>query len=106
MPEKQTHKWLLQITKKGQGDVDELPPKDGLAVFNSIRELLIAENPYAVQGVKKLLDKKFQNSRRQEQGDWRIFFTIIPGEIKHLKHQYKGKLILIAIMRRTESTYN
>jgi mRNA-degrading endonuclease RelE of RelBE toxin-antitoxin system len=57
-----------------------------MATFRAIAALLLAENPSAVAGVKKLVEKRFDGMWRQRQGDYRIFFEIEPGDVSYLEH--------------------
>ena len=54
------HKWLLTFEEKVPDELSELPPKDRMANFRSIAELLQSENPSGVVGVKKLVEKRFE----------------------------------------------
>lgn len=69
------HKWLLSFEDIVPEQLSDLPTKDRQAVFRSIAQLLQAENPASVQGVKKLIEKRFEGLWRQRQGDYRIFFV-------------------------------
>jgi len=98
-----THKWHLVATNTARENLDELSSRDLMGVFRSLKLLLEADNPAAVQGVKKLVEARFEGQWRQRSGDWRIFFTIEHGEVIHEKHIYKGVLTLLAVRRRDEA---
>ena len=70
-----------------------------MGVFHSLRLLLEAENPLAVQGVKKLVDPRYGGQYRQRSGDYRIFFAIEHGNVTFMKHTYKGTLTLVRVLR-------
>ncbi|MEP6987375.1 MAG: hypothetical protein ABI970_17350 [Chloroflexota bacterium] len=97
------HKWLLTFEEKVPDELSELPPKDRMAIFRSITELLQSENPSSVLGVKKLIEKRFEGLWRQRQGDYRIFFEILSGEIIDKKFTYKGKLNIISVVHRSHA---
>ena len=97
------HKWHLTVTKTAQGELDRLQLSDLMGVFESIRQLLIADKPLQVSGVKKLVEKRFEGLWRHRSGDWRIFFNLQHGEIAHLKFTYKGTLNIVKVVRRDEA---
>jgi len=97
------HRWLLSFDDIVPEQLSELSPKDRQAVFRSIAQLLRAENPASAQGVKKLVEKRFEGLWRQRQGDYRIFFRLTSGEITHQKFVYKGSLHLVAIRNRSDA---
>lgn len=97
------HKWHLVVTKAAQDDLNQLPLSDLMGVFESIRQLLIADNPLQVLGVKKLIEKRFEGLWRHRSGNWRIFFNIQHGEITHLKFTYKGTINIVKVVRRHEA---
>jgi mRNA-degrading endonuclease RelE of RelBE toxin-antitoxin system len=73
-----------------------------MGVFHSLKQLLEADNPTAVPGVKKLVEQRFAGQWRQRSGDWRLFFSIEHGEVVHEKHA-QGILTLRAVRRRDEA---
>ena len=96
-------KWLLHVRPQAVEDVNELPRKDASAVLDSIENLLIADNPFAVHGVKKV--KGRDGVWRQRRGNYRIFFGIDSTPVAEGENTYKGTLIVIAVSKRDESTY-
>jgi mRNA-degrading endonuclease RelE of RelBE toxin-antitoxin system len=100
------YKWCLDIKDTGQRTFNKLPTsKDRMAVFDALQELLEAEDPYFVPGVKKLLEAQFEGMRRQEVGNFRIMFWLDSDECVRDEHTYKGTLHLFAVVRRNEKTY-
>jgi len=97
------HKWLLTFEEKVPDDLSELPSKDRMVNFHSITELLVSDNPSGVTGVKKLVEKRFEGLWRQRQGDYRIFFEIVSGEIIDKNFTYKGKLHIVSIVHRSRA---
>lgn len=97
------HKWLLSFEPDVPEQLRKLPAKDRLAIFRSIAELLLAENPASVQGVKKLVEKRFEGMLRQRQGDYRILFSLQTEAVEYQNHSYKGKLHLISIVHRSQA---
>ncbi|MBA3869183.1 MAG: hypothetical protein H0X30_08515 [Anaerolineae bacterium] len=81
------HKWLLTFEEKVPDELSELQ----------------SENPSSVLGVKKLIEKRFEGLWRQRQGDYRIFFEILSGEIIDKKFTYKGKLNIISVVHRSHA---
>ena len=104
--DKQPHRWKLEASKEARRAVSELPSdKDRKAVFDSLEELLQAENPYSVQGVKKLQEEKFEQMRRQDKGHWRVFFYIESETVVVGNFEYKGTLYVWRIKHRDNKTY-
>ena len=97
------HNWLLTFDENVPLQLARLPPRDRMAVFRSIAHLLQAENPASVQGVKKLVEKRFEGLWRQRQGNYRIFFELHPGTTVHLSHTYTGRLHLVVIHHRSRA---
>jgi mRNA-degrading endonuclease RelE of RelBE toxin-antitoxin system len=97
------HKWLLSFEANVPEQLRKLPPKDRMAVFRAIAELLLAENPASVAGVKKLIEKRFDGMLRQRQGDYHILFELQPGKEIHQDHTYKGKLHLVSVIHRSQA---
>jgi mRNA-degrading endonuclease RelE of RelBE toxin-antitoxin system len=97
------HKWLLTFEAKVPDELSELPPKDRMAIFRSIAELLRSDNPSSVVGVKKLVEKRFEGLWRQRQGDYRIFFEIVSGEVVDQKFIYKGRLNIVSVVHRSQA---
>jgi mRNA-degrading endonuclease RelE of RelBE toxin-antitoxin system len=71
-----------------------------MAVFASIRELLLADNPTIVPGVRKLVGGHFKEQWRQRQGDYRIFFNIDHAAVAHEGYVYKGTVHILAVLHR------
>lgn len=78
-------KWTYEIRKKAQRQLERLSPKDRARVFRSIEELIYADNPAFVQGVKHL-EGSDPKEWRQRQGDYRIIFSLETGEIAQMSH--------------------
>lgn len=97
------HKWLLTFEPEIPNQLRNLPQKDRLAVFVAIAELLESDNPIAVHGVKKLIEKRFEGLGRQRQGNYRIFFELVSGEVSHQDFVYKGRLHLVTILHRSQA---
>ena len=97
------HSWWLTFEDVVPEQLSELTFKDRMAVFRAIAQLLEAENPAAVNGVKKLVEKRFEGLWRHRQGDYRILFTFNSTPIEHLKFWYKGTLHIVAFVHRSEA---
>lgn len=94
-----THKWHFEISNAARKELKKLSAADRAAIFNAIRELLIAENPLAITGVKKLVAS--DNQWRKRQGVYRIIFTIVSGQIVIQKFTYKGTVQILEIGHRS-----
>ena len=99
-----THQWHLKVTSAARDQITALPSaRQRMAIFAAIRELLIAENPTAVPGVRKLVGEQFADQWRQRQGDYRIFFTVQHGEIIHAEYSYKGVVTIFTVVHRSRA---
>jgi mRNA-degrading endonuclease RelE of RelBE toxin-antitoxin system len=98
-----THKWYLEVITQAREQLDDLPSKQRMAVFDSIRELLESDNPASVTGVKKLRGEQFKDMWRQRQGDYRIFFTAEHGTVTNFGFTYKGKVTIIEVVHRSKA---
>jgi mRNA-degrading endonuclease RelE of RelBE toxin-antitoxin system len=96
------HRWHLEYHSDVKDQLRKLPPTTRMAVFGSIRELLVAENPKMVPGVKKLVDDP-EDTYRQRQGDYRILFRVHPGKVAHLGIEYVGCVEIIAVKHRSQA---
>jgi mRNA-degrading endonuclease RelE of RelBE toxin-antitoxin system len=54
------HLWHLEVEKRARDQIRRLQAKERQAVFQAIRELLIAENPQRANDVRKLVEKRFE----------------------------------------------
>lgn len=80
---------------------DTLLKADKEGIFNRLRQLLVADDPYSVPGVAdKLIEKRFHAIRRFRAGNYRVLYAVDPTEVVHNKHSYKGTLYIIAIHDR------
>jgi mRNA-degrading endonuclease RelE of RelBE toxin-antitoxin system len=96
------HKWFLGFDDHVPKQLTKYPASDRIAIFRAIAELLKADNPAAVPGVKKMVETQYAGLYRQRQGDYRILFAIEHGEIVHLKSAYKGRLYLDSVIHRRD----
>ena len=94
---RRSHRWLIRWSDHARQALKKLPSKDRRAVFDSVRQLALAENPYSVPGVAKLKDARLENMRRIRAGDYRVIFLIETGEVTHLEFIYKGVLVIAGI---------
>jgi mRNA-degrading endonuclease RelE of RelBE toxin-antitoxin system len=97
------HKWLLNIQPDTKQTFNTLSSSNKQGVYRRLKELLNADDPYSLRFVEMLKAKKFERVRKFRVGDYRVFFSIEPIEVTHLKHTYKGTLFLIAIRDRKEA---
>ena len=91
-----THKWHFDITEEARRQLRNLSSKDRLLVFGRIRELLLADNPKALLGVKKIVDGA--DEWRARQGDYRIFFSHPSEKVIHEKHEYDGTILVLRVL--------
>ena len=97
------HKWLLIVQPAAQKQFDRLQPAQKRSIFRHLIELLNADDPYSLNFVEMLQDKKFERTRKFRAGDFRVFFNTESGEVVHLKQSYKGRLHLLAVQDRREA---
>ena len=97
------HNWHLVVSPQGRADLRLLSAKERKQVFASIKQLLEAENPFALIGVKKLVGKRFDSLWRQRSGDWRIIFALDSTRTTLLSHSYKGTIQIYRVLRRDEA---
>lgn len=85
--------WAVQLAKKADRALEDLPPAIYLPIRHAIDEL--AKDPF--QGdVLPLHGKQWKGFKRKRVGDYRIIFTL----------SYETHLITIhAVVRRSEKTY-
>ena len=98
-----THKWYLEVSKTARVQIDGLPLQDRMAVFRSLVEVLVAENPTTLPDVKKLVERKFEGQWRKRQGNYRILFSIESKEIVHEKYLYKGTVTVNSVVHRSKA---
>jgi mRNA-degrading endonuclease RelE of RelBE toxin-antitoxin system len=91
------HKWRLVIRPEAKTAFDALQLGEKQGVFRRLRELLNADNPYALPFVEMLKDKKFERVRKFRVGDIRVFFVVDSSVIQHLQHTYAGTLVLLDV---------
>lgn len=89
-----TLKWRYEFSNKARKQVQKLSPKDRVRVFDSIAELTDAVDPGTVPGVKALKGTRDPKQYRQRQGDYRIIFSLSPGEVVVMDVTYKGLLYI------------
>ena len=97
------YKWLLIIDPAAQARFDSLPSAQKRAIFRHLRELLNADDPYAISSVEMLKDKKFSRVRKFRAGDYRVFFAVEIRAVTHMNQSYKGSLFLLDIRDRKEA---
>ncbi|MEO8396500.1 MAG: hypothetical protein ABI700_26135 [Chloroflexota bacterium] len=97
------HLWHLEVEKRACDQIRDLTSKDRQAVFQGIRELLLAENPQRANDVRKLVEKRFEGLWRKREGDYRIFFALETEAITIDKFTYRGKVIIVEVLNRKEA---
>lgn len=97
------HKWLLVVQPAAQERFNGLARANKRAVFRHLKELLNADDPFALPFVEMLKGKKFARVRKFRVGDYRVFLVLESGEVSHLKQTYKGRLHLVDIRDRKEA---
>lgn len=98
-----SHRWYLEVDERARDQIGALSSSDRRAVFQSIRELLIAENPHLASNTRKLTEKRFEGLWRKRQGDYRIFFAIEVGKVIVDKFAYKGKVTIVEVVHRKDA---
>lgn len=98
-----SHKWHFQITDEARVQIRRLTPYDRRKIFQSIRELLLADKPGSLQDVKKLVEPRFEDQWRKRQGDYRIFFTIDLQATEHQGFRYQGIITVLAVRHRSNA---
>lgn len=98
-----SYRWLLIIQPGAKEAFDNLSPAVKRGIFRRLRELLIADDPYALPFVEMLQAKKFGRIRKFRMGNYRVFFVIEPVEVIHLKYTYKGRFFLLDIRDRKQA---
>lgn len=96
------HQYLGRYTDDFREAIDKIPDKDRQLVFNKMRQLLEAENPRQLIGVKKLKEKRFEGTYRLRAGNYRILFQIDDGQVIHLEFEYKGTIHFFKIGNRRD----
>ncbi len=94
------HKWKLIIFPAVKKAFNTLSSEQKQGVFDAVRPLLEADNPYAVPGVKKLKGK-FSNLWRVRARDHRVFFIV--KVIEDENSPYKGNLEIHDIIARKDA---
>ena len=97
---KRSHRWHFDFTERARKQLRTLSSADRMRVFRSIAELLKADDPGLVPGVKAV--KGREDVFRQRQGDYRIFFTLETGEIVVMGFTYKGTCYILAVEKHHE----
>jgi len=95
--------WFLDWSDEVSEQISLLSHNERMAVFAKIAALAFAENPYAVDGVEKLAETRFEGQRRIRQGNWRIRFKVELGEIIKQGFTYKGRLVIVAVKDRKDA---
>jgi mRNA-degrading endonuclease RelE of RelBE toxin-antitoxin system len=97
------HKWLLIIQPEAKQQFDRLTRSSRRATFRHLRDLLNADDPYALPFVEMIQSKIFERQRKFRVGDYRIIFAIESEEVIDQKHQYKGTLFVLDVLHRKEA---
>lgn len=97
-----SYRWKLEWTPEVPTQVSALSKSDRASIFAKIADLASAEDPYSVPGVEILYEKRFKRQRKIRQGNYRIRFHIIPGELVDQKFTYKGKIEILEIGDRKD----
>ena len=103
MTKRSSHLWYLEVEDRARDQIRGLQAKDRQAIFQGIRELLIAENPQRANDTRKLVEKRFEGLWRKRQGDYRIFFAVETGQITVDKFTYRGKVMIVEVLNRKEA---
>jgi mRNA-degrading endonuclease RelE of RelBE toxin-antitoxin system len=99
------YKWLPQFTESFREDIDALDSPARMLVFQKVIQLLNADdptNPNEVTDIKRLKSPEYRGLWRKRAGDWRILYSIEPGEITHLNVAYQGKVLFAAVVFRRD----
>lgn len=92
-------KWLLITSPKSEQSLKKLPAKQAASIRKAIVDLLTMENPLLHPKVIKVSGQSFH---RLKLGDYRVFFAL---ENKPPEPGHKGRLVVIDVLKRDESTY-
>lgn len=98
-----SHRWLISPSQEASEQISGLRPNERASLFAKIVELAQAENPYSLSYVEKYIEKRFNHQRKIRQGNYRMRFEIIGGEITHDKFVYKGRLVIISVKDRRDA---
>lgn len=97
-----THKWHLVASDEFRKQLNNLPKKELIRVFQRMKQLLEVDNPQSIVGVKKLVSVK-PPQWRARQGVYRIIFVINSEEITVNDFDYKGTIEFLAVLHRKDA---
>lgn len=100
---KNPHKWLIKFRPNVNKTFNRLSTSTKMGIFRRLAQLLQAEDPYTLPFVEMLVEKNYERIRKFRVGDYRVFFTLLPGQVSEVKYIYKGKLIVLDIFDRKEA---
>lgn len=87
--------------RDAQEQIDQLPPKDRMLIFEKIKDLLNAENPTdpdEVTDIKELSEPRYEGLWRKRAGNWRILYNREIGTVVFDKFEYKGRLLIVNVV--------
>lgn len=99
------YQWLLVVSDEAQEQLDELDRHDRMLIFDKLIELLNADDPTdksKVTDIKRLKAREYEGLWRKRAGDWRILYRVITEPVTHLKWEYRGQLIVVALLNRRD----
>lgn len=100
-----SHNWWLRIQPNAQKAFDELPSIDKKAVFHSLEQVLMSENPCYLSSADVVEVKSRPGTFRLKVRQQRIFYEFESKELYISGHYFKGTLTIIDIVFRNEQTY-
>jgi mRNA-degrading endonuclease RelE of RelBE toxin-antitoxin system len=96
------HRWKHAYERDVPTQLRKLPEDDRKAIFGRMQQLLQAENPHELPKVDLLSGADCEGQYRIRQGDYRIRFTVEPGEVVLAKYTLKGIIRFIAVQHRRD----
>ena len=99
------YQWLLVVSTEAQQQIDKLSRNDRMLIFDKLAELLNADDPTNqthVTDIKRLKEARYEGLWRKRAGNWRILYHIEEAALWHLNVEYKGKLIVAAVVNRRD----
>jgi mRNA-degrading endonuclease RelE of RelBE toxin-antitoxin system len=97
------YQWLLKISPDAQKRFNLLDGPTKRAIFRKLKELLTADDPYAVGYVEMLQADTFERARKFRAAHYRVFFIVQRQEVTWLKRAYKGTLFFLDVRNRKDA---
>lgn len=97
MPKNPPHLWYFRLETSAHDTVRAMQSGHRRRFFEHLRQLLNADAPFECDFVESLAGQQYKDIRKFRIGDYRVLFALDTRPFTHLKHSYKGIVVILVV---------